>query len=82
MEYKDIIKRYKTYNKGYVKRCETVFKSFAKDVPEPSDEVRQKVYDANKHELVGRVQEEIDLICALSYVSGAYEDMLRNNLKE
>ena len=77
MEYKNIIKEYKEYTKGYAERSEMLLKAFG-GVPEPTDEERQEVYDAIKHELTGRSQEEINLCCAIEYATSKYEEMLRN----
>ena len=77
MEYKDLIKEYKEYTKGYVRRSEMLLKAFG-DVPEPTDEERQQAYDAIKHELIGRSQEEINLSCAIEYATAKYEEMLRS----
>lgn len=77
MEYKDLIKEYKEYTKGYVRRSEMLLKAFG-DVPEPTDEERHEAYDAIKHELIGRSQEEINLSCAIEYATAKYEEMLRS----
>ena len=45
MEFKNIIKEYKEYTKGYAERSETLLKAFG-GVPEPTDEERQQAYDA------------------------------------
>ena len=77
MEFKNIIKEYKEYTKGYAERSETLLKAFG-GVPEPTDEERQEAYDAIKHKLTGRSQEEINLSCAIEYATAKYEEMHRN----
>jgi hypothetical protein len=76
MEYKHIIKEYKEHTKGIAKRSETLFKAFG-NVPEPTEEEMTQVYNYLKDRLVGRAQEEINLECAIEYVSMKSQDMLR-----
>lgn len=80
MKYKHLINEYKEHTKGVIKQCEMVFEAFG-DVPEPTDDEREQVYNALKEELFGKSQAEINLRCAIEYAQFKYEQQVREKLK-
>jgi len=82
MKYQETIKQYKQYTKDYIKRCDTLLKAFG-DVPEPTDEERQQVFDhliSTKQINTEMVQQEINLLCTIEYATNKHQELEREKL--
>ena len=78
MEYKNTIKEYKEYQKGYIKRCEMMFKAFGTGLPEPTDEDMETCYNnllEYNPRLSNTPSQIVKLKCLLEYLSVALETM-------